>query len=151
MQAASAASRLNTTSDPVAYHHSLGFSPATAETAHLLSRFLPAKKPHRPRWSITHREALEAAEATERGEMPNYRIGLTDGQYREAHESLVATLKEVGKSQQLRRGPRSQGYTALLTGATAEEPAPRNSHRAGQTPFELSMARCMTQRPALVV
>jgi len=144
MQAASAASRLNTTSDPVAYHQSLGFSPATAETAHLLSRFLPAKKQRRPRWVITLREAQLAGEAAERGEMHDYRVGLTDGQYREAHESLVQTLKQMPRSTMPRRGPRSY-YNILSPEEQPIEPA------QGQTPFEASVARCLVQRPKLVM
>jgi hypothetical protein len=160
LQAASAAARLNTTSDTVAYHQSLGFSAATAETAHLLSRFLPPKAPHRPGWVITTREAIEAHAAAERGELHEYRLGLTDGQYRDAHESLVHTLKEI-KAQQPRGRARSSyyGYGALLGGAANAAAQPFSADAAavpvgagdGQTPFELSVARCLTQRPKFVV
>ncbi|EJT51824.1 hypothetical protein A1Q1_06962 [Trichosporon asahii var. asahii CBS 2479] len=154
-QAAAAASRLNTTTDPVAYHHSLGFSQATAETAHLLSRFLPQKKGHRPRWAISAREAMAVHEAIANGEEPEVRVGLTDGQYRDAHESLVNTLRELGKT---RKGPRrgntvskSYSYQALLGGVGAEElqinsNVPRR-RASGQTPFEMSVNRCLAQRP----
>lgn len=154
-QAAAAASRLNTTSDPVAYHHSLGFSQATAETAHLLSRFLPQKRGHRPRWAISAREAMAVHEAIANGEEPEVRVGLTDGQYRDAHESLVNTLRELGKT---RKGPRrgntvskSYSYQALLGGVGAEElqinsNVPRR-RASGQTPFEMSVNRCLAQRP----
>lgn len=154
-QAAAAASRLNTTSDPVAYHQSLGFSQATAETAHLLSRFLPQKKGHRPRWAISAREAMAVHEAIANGEEPEIRVGLTDGQYRDAHESLVNTLRELGKT---RKGPRrgntvskSYSYQALLGGVGAEElqinsNVPRR-RASGQTPFEMSVNRCLAQRP----
>lgn len=152
MQAATAVSRLGTTSDPVAYHQSLGFSPATAETAHLLSRFLPPKRRNRPRWAITTREALAAHHALEAGEEPPEpgRIGLTDGQYRDAHESLVATLRSLGRTQHARRGtaPRSYSYQSLL-GATDElsiAGAPRREG-TGMSPFEMSVARCLAQRP----
>lgn len=151
MQAATAVSRLNTTSDPVAYHQSLGFSPATAETAHLLSRFLPQKRSRRPRWAITAREALAAHQALEAGEEPPEpgRVGLTDGQYRDAHESLLATLRSLGGTRHARRGtaPRSYSYQSLL-GATEEMSiAPRRREGTGMSPFELSAARCMAQRP----
>lgn len=144
LQAASAAARLNTTSDPVAYHQSLGFSPATAETAHFLSRFLPTKKQRRPRWAISVREAMEAHEKAAAGEEPDYRVGLTDGQYRDAHESLVDTMRNLGIAPAPRRG-RSSGYHALLSGGSVEEVLPKQG--SGQTPFAISVARCMAQRP----
>ncbi|RSH78642.1 uncharacterized protein EHS24_002371 [Apiotrichum porosum] len=152
MQAASAVARLNTTSDPVAYHQSLGFSPQTAETAHLLSRFLPQRRTDRPKWAISAREAMATMEAAEeahmRGEeIPEGRVGVTDGQYRDAHESLVATLRELGKAAPVRRGGASRSYSYHnLLGAVAEDP---HAHRpgTGQTPFEISVARCVAQRP----
>lgn len=146
MQAATAVSRLGTTSDPVAYHQSLGFSAATAETAHLLSRFLPPKKRRRPRWAITAREALAAHHALEAGEeIEPGRIGLTDGQYRDAHESLVESLRALSTPKPRRGAPRSYSYQSLL-GAT-EEMSISPRRQAGMSPFEMSAARCMAQRP----
>lgn len=146
MQATSAVSRLNTTSDPVAYHQSLGFSPATAETAHLLSRFLPTRRKHRPKWAITAKEAMAAHEAAMAGEEPPEpgRVGLTDGQYRMSHESLVETLRELGKSAPSAR--RHNSRYSLLGGDTEERKETR-----GCTPFELSAQRCLAQRPRVLV
>ncbi|GMK59167.1 hypothetical protein CspeluHIS016_0701820 [Cutaneotrichosporon spelunceum] len=146
MQAATKVSRLGTTSDPVAYHHSLGFSPTTAETAHLLSRFLPPKREGRPRWAITAREALAAHHALEAGEeIEPGRIGLTDGQYRDAHESLVETLLSLG-ARKPRRGASRISYQALLGGQDEAGWNPRRQGR-GMSPLEMSAARVLAQRP----
>lgn len=77
---------MQSTSDPVAYHASLGHSTATAETAHLISRFLPPKKVKRPVWEVP-------STVTPEGELC---IGLTNGDYREAHESLIRTMRTLG-------------------------------------------------------
>ncbi|BEI81850.1 hypothetical protein CcaverHIS002_0210100 [Cutaneotrichosporon cavernicola] len=147
MQAATAVSRLGTTSDPVAYHQSLGFSATTAETAHLLSRFLPPKRKGRPRWAITAREALAAHYALEAGEeIEPGRVGLTDGQYRDSHESLVATLRSLGARKPRRGTSRSISYQSLL-GATEEVAWSPRRQGSGMSPFEMSAARCLTQRP----
>ncbi|KAL1413672.1 hypothetical protein Q8F55_001451 [Vanrija albida] len=174
MAVASKAARLKTTSNPVEYHASLGFSSATAETAHLLSRFLPPKKPRRPRWAMTAREAHAAHEAAANGEEP--RVGLTDGQYRAAHESLVTTLQELGgtKRTTARRAssgagsgslPRGYSYHSLLSAvdelAIGSHPPPESTaptagpaglfpakQGVGRSPFELSVARVLAQRKA---
>ncbi|WOO76568.1 uncharacterized protein LOC62_01G000195 [Vanrija pseudolonga] len=170
MSVAAKVSRLKTTSNPVEYHQSLGFSSATAETAHLLSRFLPPKKPRRPRWAMTVREAHAAHQAAADGEEP--RVGLTDGQYRAAHESLVTTLQELGgtKRTSARRPstgagslPRGYSYHSLLSAvdelAIGSHPAPESTAPTagpaglipakaglGRSPFELSAARVLAQR-----
>lgn len=170
MSVAAKVSRLKTTSNPVEYHQSLGFSSATAETAHLLSRFLPPKKPRRPRWAMTVREAHAAHQAAADGEEP--RVGLTDGQYRAAHESLVSTLQELGgtKRTSARRPstgagslPRGYSYHSLLSAvdelAIGSHPPPESTAPTagpaglippkaglGRSPFELSAARVLAQR-----
>jgi hypothetical protein len=58
-EVASAAARLQTTNDPALYHQSLGYSTASAETTHLISRFLPPKKVFRPSWEITAEQVRE--------------------------------------------------------------------------------------------
>ena len=84
-QAASALSRLPSTNDAALYYQSLGYPSSAAETAHLISRFLPPKRVRRPAWEITPQEVNEGTS----------RIGLTTSEYREAHESLVRSMKEM--------------------------------------------------------
>lgn len=86
LEAASKASRLRSTADPAAYHASLGYPSSTADTAHLISRFLPPPKVPRPAWEISP----DAARAGYVG------IGLTNGDYRESHEALVRTMRDLG-------------------------------------------------------
>lgn len=69
--------------------------------------------------------AHDAAMAGEEPAEPG-RIGLTDGQYRLSHESLVETLKALG---------RRRGRFGIAEGDK------------GRTPFEMSAQRCLAQRP----
>lgn len=85
-EATAKAARLRSTADPAAYHASLGFPSSTADTAHLISRFLPPPKTSRPVWEIP-------ADAAREGFVG---IGLTNGDYRESHEALVRTMMTMG-------------------------------------------------------
>jgi hypothetical protein len=170
LELASAASKLQSTNDPVQYHHSLGHSSTVAETVHLISRFLPLKKIRRPVWEVT-------SQYTPEGYVP---IGLTNGDYREAHESLIRTMRSMGlEGQGSGVGGRrtmsrsaSQGYGhGLLTlssypngpissvfgteestgvGVVKGRNGPIFVSRGGwrgKTPFELSVERVLAQRP----
>lgn len=153
LEVATAAARLHTTSDPVEYHHSLGYPATSAETAHLISRFLPTKKAATLPWDLT------AENVGEQGG-----VGLSRGAYRDAHESLIRMMKETGISRQHSHRPnasRSTSYHGLLApvAAPTEEQQVgvtrgRNGTMSvakggwtGKTPFELSVERCMAQRP----
>lgn len=150
LEVASAASKLSTTSDPVVYHHSLGFPSTSAETAHLISRFLPSKKIIRPAWEIS---------ITERNEGSN-RTGLPNGEYREAHESLIRSMKslgveEIGSRSSHRLGSRKPSSSiglmggeevGMVKGRNGPMVVARGGWR-GRTPFELSVERCLAQRP----
>ncbi|WVQ99376.1 hypothetical protein IAU59_006509 [Kwoniella sp. CBS 9459] len=92
MEAASAASKMATTSDPALYHHSLGHPSTTAESCFLVSRFLPFKSIDRPNWEMDMRDPLVHEEL----EAGNLKVGLTNGDYRQAHESLVRTIRQLG-------------------------------------------------------
>lgn len=162
LELASAASRLHSTNDPVQYHQSLGHSSTVAETAHLISRFLPPKKIRRPSWEIH-------SQLTPEGYL---NVGLQNGDYREAHESLIRTMKTLGVDTPSGVGSRramsrsvSHGYgyghgtgllglgsgsgeenMGLLRGKNGPLVVSRGGWR-GKTPFELSVERVMAQRP----
>lgn len=160
IEAASAASRLSTTSDPALYHQSLGYSPSAAETAHLISRFLPPKKSTKPPWNIT-------PEMVQDGQ-PH--LGLTDGDYREAHDSLIRQMRELNTASASRRQDRrvskppmaisGLGVPSVVRngldnnssmGTIKTRNGPLNVSRGGgwggRTPFELGVERCLAQRP----
>lgn len=159
-EVAAAAARLHTTNDPALYHQSLGYPSSSAETAHLISRFLPPKKVTRPSWEITAEQVREGRAGST--------VGLTDGDYREAHESLVRTMRELGVSQGSRRISRNVSHHSLLGGggmssslgggAGVDEGLGTLQGRSGtllvskggwggKTPFELGLERVMAQRP----
>jgi hypothetical protein len=96
IEAAAAASKLHTTNNPALYHQSLGYSPSASETAHLISRFLPTKKSTKPPWNITP-EMVQDGQA---------RLGLTDGDYRESHDSLIRQMRELNTASSSRRQDR---------------------------------------------
>jgi hypothetical protein len=143
-----------TTNDPVEYHHSLGYPSTSAETAHLISRFLP----HKPRmldWEIPTAELND----------PN-RLGLPRGDYRDSHDSLIRMMKDSSlTAPSVRRAAsRSVSYQNLLTpgvggggndgsqqvGALQSRKGPLAVAKGGwmgKTPFELSADRCLAQRP----
>lgn len=168
---AAAAVKMPTTNDPVVYHHSLGYPATSAETAHLISRFLPPKRTKRPEWEITDENA-----STHSG------IGLPKGAYRDAHESLIRMMRDMGNPapQMARRatnrtvsqhsllssgpngrsnlGPQdaASASNGTLTpgvgvGVTRGRNGPmvvaRGEGWRGKTPFELSVERCVAQRP----
>ncbi|WVF71440.1 hypothetical protein IAT40_006244 [Kwoniella sp. CBS 6097] len=189
MEAASAASKMATTSDPALYHHSLGHSSNTAESCFLISRFLPFKKIERPKWEMDMRDPSVHEEL----EAGNLKVGLTNGDYRQAHESLVRSIRQLGLDIDgaagagagagagvggdggalgAKRGvSRSySGYNMLTT--TNDTSSHINGHGGtdgaglgtirgkdgvgmtvsrgafgGKTPFEMSVQRCLTQRP----
>ena len=157
LQAASAASKLHTTTDPALYHQSLGYPSTSAETAHLISRFLPPKKIKRPAWEIP-------------ANSPEMRIGLQNGEYREAHESLVRSMREMGQPSSNSASRRISRNVSLASLATTDEGAAGSSVGSdgvgigvvrgkggnfvvarggwrGKTPFELSVERCLAQKP----
>ncbi|KAK8864338.1 hypothetical protein IAR55_001585 [Kwoniella newhampshirensis] len=182
LEAASAASKRNTTTDPALYHHSLGHSTTSAETSFLISRFLPQKKVRRPEWEIDLRDP---------DQVENPRVGLTNGDYRESHESLVRTFRELGlssglggSSTSINQGKRgiSRSYSGynLLTGSNSMTVSSSGSGGGqdefvqgqglgvirgrdgrglmvskgsfgGKTPFEMSVERCLAQRPGRVI
>ncbi|RXK35406.1 hypothetical protein M231_07350 [Tremella mesenterica] len=149
LQAAAAASKWHTTNDPALYHQSLGYPSTLADTAHLISRFLPVKKSKRPAWEIP-----AGAESS--------KIGVQNGDYREAHESLVRTMRELGMGGggSSRRVSRNPSHMSLLSdhgegggvhgtsgvGSVKGLVVARGGWR-GKTPFELSVERCLAQRP----
>ncbi|OCF42925.1 hypothetical protein I317_03276 [Kwoniella heveanensis CBS 569] len=189
MEAASAASKMATTSDPALYHHSQGHSSTTAESCFLVSRFLPFKKIERPRWEMDMRDPLVHEEL----EAGNLKVGLTNGDYRQAHESLVRSIRQLGLNSGVgvgagngaggdagnningangfgKRGvSRSySGYNMLTHDTVSHVNGHGGSDGAGlgtikgkdgvgmtvtrgafggKTPFEMSVQRCLTQRP----
>ena len=160
LEATAKAAKYQTTNDPILYHHSLGHSSTSAETAHLISRFLPSKKVPRPTWEISV-DNLD----THSG------IGLSKGDYREAHESLLRSMREMGVSQPTsKQASRRMSYQSLLGTQAKSETEPedvqgmgvgvgmvngrngpmvvaRGGGWRGKTPFELSVERCLAQRP----
>ncbi|ORY32503.1 hypothetical protein BCR39DRAFT_586847 [Naematelia encephala] len=144
MEVASAASKLHTTTDAVAYHHSLGYPSSSAESAHLISRFLPPKRIRRPEWEISPDQARQGFAGR----------GLTNSDYREAHESLVRSMRELDIRDRDRPSIGSGASTspaqgedlALLKGRNGMLVVSRGGWR-GKTPFELSVERCLAQRP----
>ena len=165
LEVASAAAKMPTTNNPVEYHHSLGFSSTQSETSHLISRFLPPKKTPHLDWEITQ-DNLEAHSG----------IGLSRGDYRDAHESLIRMMREQkGSNNGSRRAAnRSLSYQTILgttstlstlaqhathslhglseDGSSSQGPAGEGLVVAkggwqGKTPFELSVDRCVAQRP----
>lgn len=148
MEAAAAAARMPTTNDPVEYHHSLGYPATSAETAHLISRFLPLKKDRVMDWEITSEN------------MDNHSgLGLARGPYRDAHESLIRMMKDASISAPSRRtATRSASYQTLAgpddgiqqVGTLKGRNGPLAVSKGGwqgKTPFELSVERCIAQRP----
>jgi hypothetical protein len=154
---------------------------------------LPPKKVRRPAWDISP-EDMRA------GNIPAHGVGLTNGDYREAHESLVRTMRglgldgdsgkhalgglggrrgmtrstsglslghgQIGPSSPLAltaargvgAGGSGAGYdgmddlTAGMAGLGVVRGAQGNLVVAkggwnGRTPFELSVDRCLAQRP----
>ncbi|AAW40809.1 expressed protein [Cryptococcus deneoformans JEC21] len=171
LEAASAASKRPTTDNPVLYHHSLSHASGSAESCFLISRFLPPKKIRRPKWEVD----IHDQERIENGG-----VGLTNGDYRSAHETLVSTFRELGTGamHQKRGLPRTaSGYSLLPTGLTLSSVAAAtgvsNGHQdnqglgtikardgarlevarggsGGMTPFEMSVERVLKQRPGRV-
>lgn len=161
LEAAAAAAKLHTTTNPALYHQSLGHSPSAAETAHLISRFLPPKKSTKPRWNITPEMMQDG----------HPHLGLTEGDYREAHDSLIRQMRDLNltsssasRRQQDRRvsRPPTGSYLALATptvrngwdtnvGIIKTRNGPLTVSRGGgwrgKTPFELGVERCLAQRP----
>ena len=160
LEATAKAAKYQTTNDPVLYHHSLGHSSTSAETAHLISRFLPPKKVPRPSWEISV-DNLESHSG----------VGLSKGDYREAHESLIRSMREIDISTPAsKQASRKMSYQSLLGSQARSEAEPEDTQglgvgigfvngrngpmvvaRAGgwrgKTPFELSVERCLAQRP----
>ena len=154
LEVASAAAKMPTTNDPVEYHHSLGYPSTSAETAHLISRFLP----HKPRmldWEIPTAELND----------PN-RLGLPRGDYRDSHDSLIRMMKDSSlTAPSVRRAASlSLSYQTLLAPGTggggqdgSQQVGALQSRKGplavakggwkGKTPFELSADRCLAQRP----
>lgn len=83
MGAAVAASKLHTTINPASYHQSLGYSTSQEETAHLISRFLPAKPTREAPWILTSDSVNEAK-------------GITESDYKPAHDPLCRMMKNLG-------------------------------------------------------
>lgn len=161
MELAEAASKMSTTSDQALYHHSLGYSPAAAETAHLVSRFLPPKRGRRPTWEVTPTERVE-------GTAPP---GLLKSNYRDAHESLVRMMKDASGPVARRSLSRNQSGYSIRPSASAVSlanteqsadaetgiglgvvPGSNTLHLKrgwwrGRSPLELSVERCLAQRP----
>lgn len=172
LEAASAASKRPTTNNPVLYHNSLSHVSGSAESCFLISRFLPPKKITRPKWEVD----IHDQERVEHGG-----VGLTNGDYRAAHETLVNTFRELGTgiSQHKRGLPRTpSGYGLLPTSLTlpnvAAAAGASNGHQSnqnlgtikardgarlevarggsgGMTPFEMSVERVLKQRPGRVI
>ncbi|OXM82131.1 hypothetical protein C364_00243 [Cryptococcus neoformans Bt63] len=172
LEAASAASKRPTTNNPVLYHHSLSHASGSAESCFLISRFLPPKKITRPKWEVD----IHDQERIEHGG-----VGLTNGDYRSAHETLVSTFRELGTGalRQKRGLPRTpSGYSLIPTGLTLSSVATAtgvsNGHQdnqglgtikardggrfevarggsGGMTPFEMSVERVLKQRPGRVI
>lgn len=163
IEVASAAAKMPTTNDPAEYHHSLGYPASSAESAHLISRFLPQRKNRHFDWEITSENSEQHSG-----------IGLSRGEYRDAHESLVRMMKEMTVSPIVAptRRPvnRALSYQTLLgpvapggpvVGGGLEEGGQqvgttrgRNGMLAvakggwkGRTPFEMSFERVAAQRP----
>jgi hypothetical protein len=151
MEAASAASKMHTTNNPALYHQSLGYSTSQAETAHLISRFLPAKSHKKAPWILTP--------DSEQGQK-----GITESEYKPAHDSLCRMMKSVGVPAKNSRNRNQTGsgfrkasrFTSnLLTvpvgiGIIKSKNGPLRIERGGwggKTPIELSIARCQAQRP----
>ncbi|WWC94163.1 hypothetical protein V866_001002 [Kwoniella sp. B9012] len=176
LEAASLASRMPSTTDPTLYHNSLGHA-NIPETVYLISRFLPnTKKATRPKWEMNMRDPDIQQDLSE-GKL---KVGLTNGDYRESHESLVKTLKELGKDGDSslqnrnvtgggggigRPGTMNRSYSSSAfplgvgPGGLGGDGVDGLSMRlkdgltikkgsfAGKTPFELSVQRCLAQRP----
>ena len=188
LEATSLASKYRTTSSAAEYHSSLGYPSTSAETAHLISRFLPPKKVKRPAWDISPEDMRS-------GNLPASGIGLTNGDYREAHESLVRTMRNLGVDGDgvhgasggmgglgLGRRGLSRSTSGLMGQGSGLSPLSRTGGDEGQTgqgqalgqglgqglgvvrsaqgsltvakggwngrtPFELSVDRCLAQRP----
>ena len=164
LEVASAASKMPTTNDPALYHHSLGYPSTSAETAHLISRFLPPRKVRRPHWEITA-ENMDGHSG----------VGLSRGDYRDAHESLVRMMKDMGMPhhatgrRSMSRALSSSLLGSTTPGTTTGTNTPDDGGSAiglvrgrngmmvvmanaggwgGKSPFELSVERCLAQRPA---
>ncbi|WWC61860.1 uncharacterized protein I303_104445 [Kwoniella dejecticola CBS 10117] len=186
LEAAAQASKMSSTTDPTTYHNSLGHA-NIPETVYLISRFLPSnKKARRPRWEMNpadlqnqNQNLPENEHENEHGEGEGgMRVGLTNGDYRESHESLVKTLKDLSLSSangdQQRRGggglnrtySSSMTYNNLLSPSTGLGVGEEGSGvggiikttkegyglvvkkgQGGRTPFEMSVQRCLAQRP----
>ncbi|WWC89338.1 uncharacterized protein L201_004259 [Kwoniella dendrophila CBS 6074] len=197
IEAASEASKMSSTNDPTLYHNSLGHQ-NIPETVYLISRFLPSTKnrkgpsSRRPKWemdmrdpSIIHQE--EDEDDDDENENINHnngmKIGLTNGDYRESHESLIKTIKNLGKEENLINQRRanmilnrsysstynnlllshstSGNITPVLHGSSSENDGlglikttkdgtgltVKKGSFAGKTPFEMSVQRCLAQRP----
>jgi hypothetical protein len=151
MEAASAASKMHTTNNPALYHQSLGYSTSQAETAHLISRFLPAKPNRKAPWILTSDSEPGAK-------------GITESEYKPAHDSLCRMMKTLGVPAKNSRNRNQTGsgfrkasrFTSnLLTvpvgiGIIKSKNGPLRVERGGwggKTPIELSIARCQAQRP----
>ncbi|WVW83896.1 hypothetical protein I302_105918 [Kwoniella bestiolae CBS 10118] len=154
LEAASLASRMPSTTDPTLYHNSLGHA-NIPETVYLISRFLPSTMHRgRPKWEMNMRDPALQAELND-GKL---KIGLTNGDYRESHESLVKTLKELsGEMEAQKRSVTGRTYSSTYSPGFGLDGIEGNSRvkdglvvrkgAAGKTPFELSVGRCLAQRP----
>jgi hypothetical protein len=158
MEAAAAAAKLHTTTNQALYHKSLGYSAASAETAHLISRFLPAKKVPKPRWILTADSNPDD-------------IGIPQSEYRESHDTLLRQMKELGmpsnssskssantgsgfrKASRFTSNLLTVGYgreSSVGMGIIKSKNGPLQITRGGwrgKTPFDMSIERCLAQRP----
>jgi len=150
MEAASAASKMHTTTNAALYHQSLGYSTSQAETAHLISRFLPAKPAHKAPWILTSDSEPGAK-------------GITESEYKPSHDSLCRMMKNLGVPPKTSRNRNQTGsgfrkasrftsnlLTVPVVGIIKSKNGPLRIERGGwggKTPIELSIARCQAQRP----
>ncbi|KAK4684898.1 hypothetical protein P7C73_g5259, partial [Tremellales sp. Uapishka_1] len=128
-EAASAVSKYNTTTDATLYHHSLGYPSTSAETSYLISRFLPAKRSKTYLWEIN--DAVEVEDA----QKLDGHAKLARGAYRDAHESLLRTMKEVESGLGPPKGPTSDSGPGAKKAGN------------GASMMEMSLERCRQQRP----
>ncbi|WVN88290.1 uncharacterized protein L203_103495 [Cryptococcus depauperatus CBS 7841] len=125
-EAATAAAKRPTTNNPALYHHSLGHPSGSAESCFLISRFLPPKKISRPKWEINIHD---------QDRIENGNVGLTNGDYRSAHESLVSTLRDLvaGPDAQKRNMSRYPVYGIIPSSLTLSSVAAAASGIAGSS------------------
>ncbi|WWC70218.1 uncharacterized protein I206_104168 [Kwoniella pini CBS 10737] len=177
LEAAAQASKMSSTNDPTAYHNSLGHA-NIPETVYLISRFLPNNSNNkksinkRPKWEMNPSDLQHFQEDHEHGDVDEndgIKIGLTNGDYRESHESLVKTFKNLSINQQDQKRNRSgfnRNYSSTYNNLISPgmgidgggEGLLKNTNKdgynlivkkgfGGKTPFEMSLQRCLAQRP----